>query len=93
MRFILYGPAVIRGAKIDWEAEVRLTQEIREALRPQDPELLRAGRLRRPFHVKPPRVGTRAQPVARDEIVHPKGALVFASRNDRFFFFEASDRE
>jgi hypothetical protein len=84
---------VIRGAKIDWDVEVQLTPEIREALRPRDPELLRAGRLQRPFHVKPPRAGTRAQPVAREEIVHPKGALVFAGRDDRFFFFEASDRE
>jgi hypothetical protein len=92
MRFIAYVPAVVRGAKIDWEeGPIALTSEERAALLPHNPTMLRGGRLRRPFHVKAPRAGTRAQPVMREEIVHRKGALVFTAGDESLFLFEASD--
>jgi hypothetical protein len=93
MRFIGYVRAAIRGAKIDWEADVELTPVEREALLPHDPTTLRGGRLRRPFHVKPQHAGTRTKPVRHEEVVHRKGALVFATSDDSFFLLEADDEE
>ena len=54
VRFIGYIPAIVRGAKIDWDIDVELSPEVRGALKPQDVETLRPGKLRRPFRVTPP---------------------------------------
>jgi hypothetical protein len=93
VRFVEYIPAVVRGAKINWDADVELSPEVRQAMRPYDVEPLRRGRLRRPFHIKPARPGTRGRPIVREEIEHPKGALVFATEDDTFFWFEAPEHE
>jgi hypothetical protein len=77
--------------KIDWDADVQLTDEVRQALHPQDPAHLRAGRLRRPFHVKPRRPAGRARLPAGKEILHPKGALVFAFADDQWCLVEAPE--
>ena len=91
MRFIGYVPAVVRGAKIDWEADVELSPEVRDAMKPQDVDALRRGKLRRPFHVTPPRSGTRGRPFTRQEMKHPKGAVVFATADESWFWFEAPE--
>ena len=90
MRFVLYRAASVRGMKVDWDVQVDITEEVRRALHPQDPEDFRAGRLRRPFHHKPPRPGTRSASVAGEETVHPKGALVFATEDDSYVYVEAT---
>jgi hypothetical protein len=77
--------------KVDWDAEVAITAEVLRALHPQEPVHLRAGRLRRPFHVKPVRAGTRGEPSVREELLHPKGALVFGTADESFFYVEAPD--
>ena len=43
MRFIGYVAAAIRGAKIDWQADVELTSEEREALLPPTQRCFEAG--------------------------------------------------
>jgi hypothetical protein len=93
MRFIGYGRATIRGAKIDWETPVTLTAEARAALLPHDPKDFRCGQLRRPFHVKPRRPGTRSSSAIREEVVHPKGALVFATADESWFLVGVADGE
>ncbi len=93
MRFVGYIRAVVRGAKIDWEADVVLSPEVREAMKPQELWRLRQGKLRRPFHVKPRNPGTRGRPFAREELEHPKGALVFATEDGSWFWFEAPEPE
>jgi hypothetical protein len=92
-RFIQYGPAVLRGIKVDWDALVEITDDIRQAMHPQDElERLRVGRLRRPFHVQPSRPGRRSARVpARDEVVFPKGALIFANSVDSWFWVEIGE--
>jgi hypothetical protein len=90
MRFVGYGPAHVRGVKIDWDAVVVLTDEVVRALHPQELTRLRPGRLRRSFHVKAPRPGSRSTRVVREEITHPKGAMVF-SLADQWFLIEAPD--
>jgi hypothetical protein len=91
VRFIGYIPATVRGAKIEWDVDVELSPEVRGALKPQDVETLRPGKLRRPFRVTSPRAGTRGRPFARQDIEHPKGALVFATADESWFWFEAPD--
>ncbi len=76
-----FGPASIRGAKIDWDIEVDLDDEIVNALRPQDPETLRPGRLRRAFILRDHRGEYRA----------PKRGLVFAFPDDRWFLVQLDD--
>ena len=93
MRFIGYIRAVVRGAKIDWDAGGELPPEVRQAMKPHDVELLRRGKLRHSFHIKPARPGTRGRPIVSEEIEHPKGALVFATADDAFFWFEAPEQE
>jgi hypothetical protein len=93
MRFVGYVPAVVRGAKIDWEIDGAVSPAVRAAMKPQDVELLRRGKLRRPFHIKPVRPGTRGHQSMREEIQHLKGALVFATPDDGYFWFEAPDKQ
>jgi len=88
VRFAGYIPAVVRGMKIEWDVEVQITDDVARALHPQDPSILRVGRLRRPFHVKPVRAGGRGKSFVREEIIHPRGALVFATADDSWFFVE-----
>jgi hypothetical protein len=74
VRFVGYGRAVVRGMKVDWDAEVTITAEVLRALHPHEPAHLRAGRLRRPFHVKPERAGTRGAPSVSEELLRGDGA-------------------
>ena len=83
-------PVVVRGMKVDWDVATEITEEVKKALLPQDPADLRVGRLRRAFHVKPPRPGRRTASVhQREEILHPKGSLVFAAPGESCFWIEA----
>jgi hypothetical protein len=94
VRFIGYIPAVLRGIKVEWDIPVEITDEIRRAMHPQDEiERLRAGRLRRPFHVPSHRLGRRSAGVPqREEVVHPNGALIFANETETWFWVEAEER-
>jgi hypothetical protein len=90
MRFIGYGPAILRGCKIDWDASVVVDDALRRALHPNDPGVLRAGRLRRPFRVKLGEPGRRSRRIARREpVTHASGAIVFAYADDAWFLIEA----
>jgi hypothetical protein len=93
MRFVVYGRARVRGSKIDWEAEVEIDERLRRALHPQEPDGLRAGRLRRPFHVKAPATGRRTRHPGPAEITHPAGAIIFANSDDSWFLIEAPEAE
>jgi hypothetical protein len=81
MRFGEFGPASIKGAKIDWDVEVELGEEIVDALRPQDPDSQRPGRLRRAFVLRNHRGEYRA----------PKHGLVFAFPDGRWFLVQLDD--
>lgn len=90
MRFQLYGPATVRGMKVEWDVDVAVTDAIRMALHPQDADRLRVGRLKRAFDVAV-RPGGRGKRQASPAVVHPKGALVFAIPNEKYFFVEVQD--
>lgn len=94
MRFILYKRAQVRGCKIDWDAPVELTDEIRRAMQPHVVEELRAGRLRRPFEYKAGTPGRRSRRVFEkhpppESVAHERGAVVFAYPDESVFFIEA----
>ncbi len=98
MRFIGYIRARLRGCKIDWGAPVEINDELRRALHPRDPEALRAGRLRRPFFVKPVTPGGRSGPgfvrhPPTEPITHEANALVFAYPDDSWFLLEAPEND
>jgi hypothetical protein len=88
LSFIGYIRPEIRRCKTDWDAEVEITPEIREALHPRDVGTLRVGVLRRPFHWEPSRPGTRGSPRQPIAAVHAKDSLVFAVADDSFFLLE-----
>ncbi len=96
MRFIGYSPASIRGAKISWDVDVDITDELRRSIHPHQPAALRAGRLRRPFRVEPPKLGKRSrralgQARQAEALTHEKAALVFAYPDERYFLIEAPE--
>jgi hypothetical protein len=91
VRFIGYIPAVVRKMKVDRDAEVDITADVRRALHPRDPNGLRAGRHRRPLHVKPTPDGRRGKSWVQEEVLHPKGSLVFANSDDSWFVVEAPE--
>lgn len=92
MRFRGYGPASVRGKRVEWDINVEVTAAIRRALHPQVVDRLRVGRLARAFDVKT-RPGGRGNRTAAPTIVHPKGALVFALPDEAYFFVEVADEE
>lgn len=84
--------------KVDWDADVDVTDDVRRALDPQDPAVLRAGRLRRSFIQKAPTPGRRSAHVLRAHpppapVRHPAGARVFATVDEACFWVEAVDEE
>jgi hypothetical protein len=96
MRFIEYRRPEVRDCKIDWEAAVQVSEEVRRALHPHDVDALHAGRLRRPFLLQPPELGRRSRQGAvkhpgPEPIPHERGALVFAFADESCFFIEAPD--
>ena len=101
MQFIGYQRASMRGCKVDWDTPVEVDDEVRRALKPHDPDDLRAGRLRRPIRVEPPTPGRRSrQGFVRhprpEPTTHDAGALVFAYGNesfDSYFLIEAPDND
>ena len=92
MRFVSYSRALTRGIKVDWDAPLEVTDEIRRAMEPQGIEELRAGRLQRPFHVQANRLATRpGRGPERGEVMHPRGAVIFATSAEDQFWIQADD--
>lgn len=93
MRFVLYTRPSAAECKVDWDAAVDVTEDVRRALRPQEPEALRAGRLRRPFLCKPPTLGRRSARVRRSTppVRHPAGARVFSTLDELCVWVEVDD--
>lgn len=95
MKFIRYSGLQARECKIDWDAAVEVTEAVRRALHPHDPEVLQVGRLRRPFLFKPPAPGRRSRRVfvkhpAPEPVPHEQGAIVFAYPDESCFFIEVT---
>jgi hypothetical protein len=98
MRFIQYSRPEARECKIDWDATVDVTDDLRQALHPHDPEALNAGRLRRPFLFQPPDAGRRSRHgfvkhPSPEPVRHARGARVFAYPDESCFFIEAPEDE
>lgn len=96
MRFVQYSRPEARDCKIDWEAPVQVSEQVRRALHPHDVDVLHAGRLRRPFLFQPPIPGRRSRHgferhPSPDPVPHERGALVFAYADESSFFIEAPD--
>jgi hypothetical protein len=96
MRFVAYRRAHVRHCKVDWEAPVDVSEPLRAALRPHDPDVLRPGRLRRPFCIKVVTPGRRSRSgferhPAPEPVTHKAGALVFANADETVFLIEAPE--
>lgn len=63
MQFKAHSPGTLKGIKIEWDAEVELTDEVRAAMLPSDVDTMRAGTLVRGFVVA--------------NITYPRGTLAF----------------
>ena len=96
MRFVGYKRATMRGCKVDWDAAIEVTEGLRLALHPNDPDDLKSGRLRRPFRVEAATPGRRSRQVSvrhprPEPITHEVGALVFAFADESWFLVEAPE--
>ncbi len=92
MRFQGYRTGAVPGMKVEWDIDVELTDEIRQALDPQDVDTLRVGQLKRAVDVKG-HAGGRGKQKATPTVIHRKGALVFAMPSEDYFFIELDDDE
>ena len=63
MRFKAHSPSTVKGIKIEWDAPVELSPEIRQAMLPNDVETMRAGVLLRGYVVA--------------NITYPRGTIAF----------------
>ena len=95
MKFVQYRRAQTRGCKIDWDAPVEITADLRRALHPHDLDALHVGRLRRPFLVARTVPGRRTRHVvvkhpSPEPVPHDRGAIVFAYPDESVFFIEVA---
>ena len=74
MRFKLVTQANLNGVKIDWTTPVEVTDEIRDALAPNDPDAMQAGALLRG--------------VAVGSVTYPRGSRVFRVAEGHEHFVE-----
>lgn len=63
MQFKAHSPGTLKGIKIEWDAPVEITDDVRAAMKPSDVDTMRAGTLARGFVVK--------------NITYPRGTLAF----------------
>lgn len=93
MEFVGYGPAAMRGVKIDWDVAGVRTQDLLNVLASyvNGPEDCRIGVLRRPFIWEPGKPGRRSKRVIasqRPRTVHCKGSIVVAYPDESWFLVE-----
>ncbi len=69
MRFVPLLGSAIRGIKIDWDASVEITEEMRDAMAPRHVEGMRSGVLRRGYVVGP--------------VTYPRGTVAFTADPER----------
>ncbi|MDB4957045.1 MAG: hypothetical protein JWO36_4614 [Myxococcales bacterium] len=74
MQFRLHGSGAVKDIKVDWNAPVELTPEIRAAMAPHDLDQLHAGVLRRGFVLK--------------GVTYPSGTIAFRVADHHEMFLQ-----
>ena len=74
MRFKLHSPGTIGAIKIDWDAPIELTPEIREAMAPNDVDTMRTGALIRGFVI--------------GNVTYPRGTIAFRVADGHELFLQ-----